>query len=50
LGEVGEVPSPEILAKQPRWSWFLIWTDFVYSHNTPEQIKALYNYPKVIAH
>jgi mannan endo-1,4-beta-mannosidase len=50
LGEVGEVPSPEILAKQPRWSWFLIWTDFVYSHNTSEQIKALYNYPKVIAH
>jgi cellobiose epimerase len=50
LGEIGEVPSPEILARQPRWTWFMIWSDFVDTHNTPQQIGALYEYPAVFAH
>ena len=25
LGEVGTLPSPEILAEQPRWTWFMNW-------------------------
>ncbi len=27
LGEVGKVPSPEILHQQPRWVWFMNWGD-----------------------
>jgi mannan endo-1,4-beta-mannosidase len=27
LGEVGSVPSPEILKSQPRWTWFMQWGD-----------------------
>ena len=50
LGEIGEVPIPEILAKQPMWSWFMIWADWLYSHNTHQQIKDLYNYPTVLTH
>ncbi|HTY11444.1 MAG TPA: glycosyl hydrolase [Bacteroidota bacterium] len=50
LGEVGEVPSPEILDHQPMWTWFMIWANFVDTHNTPEQIRDLYNYPRTIAH
>jgi len=50
LGEIGEVPSPEILDKQPMWSWFMIWADWLYTHNTPQQIKDLYNCPKVMTH
>jgi mannan endo-1,4-beta-mannosidase len=50
LGEVGEVPSPATLVRQPRWVWFMIWGDFVDTHNTPEQIKALYSYPGVLTH
>ncbi len=50
LGEVGEVPTPEILEQQPMWSWFMIWSDFVDTHNTPEQIRNLYNFPKIITH
>jgi len=50
LGEVGEVPTPGILARQPRWTWFMIWGDFVDTHNTPQQIKALYDYPTVLTH
>ncbi len=25
LGEVGAVPTPEILQNQPRWTWFMVW-------------------------
>jgi mannobiose 2-epimerase len=50
LGEVGEVPTPDILARQPMWAWFMIWGNFVDTHNTPEQIKELYNYPKILSH
>ena len=27
LGEVGALPSPEILKAQPRWAWFMNWGD-----------------------
>jgi len=27
LGEVGRVPPPELLEKQPRWAWFMVWDD-----------------------
>jgi mannobiose 2-epimerase len=50
LGEVGEVPNPEILERQPLWSWFMVWADFVDTHNTPEQMKALYSTPRVLTH
>jgi mannobiose 2-epimerase len=50
LGEVGEVPTPAILARQPMWTWFMIWGNFVNSHNTPEQIRNLYSCPRVLGH
>lgn len=27
LGEVGALPTPEILSSQPRWTWFMAWGD-----------------------
>jgi cellobiose epimerase len=50
LGEVGEVPTPEILENQPLWTWFMIWGNFVDTHNTPGQIRNLYNYKKTLTH
>jgi mannan endo-1,4-beta-mannosidase len=50
LGEVGEVPSPVVLTLQPLWTWFMIWGDFVDTHNTPEQIRRLYSYPGTLSH
>ena len=50
LGEIGEVPKPEDLARQPMWAWFMIWGNFVDTHNTPEQIRALYGYPMILTH
>jgi mannan endo-1,4-beta-mannosidase len=50
LGEVGEVPTPEILERQSLWTWFMVWGDFVDTHNTPQQIRDIYNYPKILTH
>jgi mannan endo-1,4-beta-mannosidase len=27
LGEVGQLPTPDILRRQPRWTWFMSWGD-----------------------
>jgi len=48
LGEVGGVPTPETLQDQPMWAWFMIWTDWVDKANTPEKVRALYQYPKTL--
>ncbi len=50
LGEIGQVPSPEILARQPMWSWFMVWGNFVDTHNTPKQIRDLYDYSRTFSH
>jgi mannan endo-1,4-beta-mannosidase len=39
LGEVGRVPAPEVLAKQPLWSWYMVWDDT--STYRPEELAAL---------
>ena len=43
LGEVGTMPTPEILVSQPLWAWFMTWSGFaVSSHNSPAGIRRLY--------
>jgi mannan endo-1,4-beta-mannosidase len=41
LGEVGTVPSAELLASQPRWTYFMVWaewlTDPAYNNNAAVQ-------------
>ena len=51
LGEVGVVPTPEILTQQPRWAWFMTWAGFNSNpdHNTPEHLSALYNDTRVVS-
>ena len=46
LGEVGELPKPEILDAQPDWSWFMVWANWLETHNTPERVKAVYAMPR----
>jgi mannan endo-1,4-beta-mannosidase len=46
LGEVGAAPTPEILAAQPRWTYFMIWSNIVDSSNTPESLKSIYGSPQ----
>jgi mannan endo-1,4-beta-mannosidase len=48
LGEVGELPKPEILDAQPLWSWFMVWANWLETHNTPERVKTIYGYPRTL--
>jgi mannan endo-1,4-beta-mannosidase len=47
LGEVGVIPTPEVLAAQSHWSWFMIWTNFLTRDNTPGEIRRLFESARV---
>jgi mannan endo-1,4-beta-mannosidase len=49
LGEVGKVPTPAVLDRQPRWVWFMMWCDYLEKDNTHEEIRALYQCPRVLS-
>jgi mannan endo-1,4-beta-mannosidase len=42
LGEVGKLPAPAVLDRQPRWAWFMMWCDYLDRENTHEEIRGLY--------
>jgi mannan endo-1,4-beta-mannosidase len=42
LGEVGKMPTPEILSSQPDWIWFMTWVDIVFQGNTRDELHAIY--------
>jgi mannan endo-1,4-beta-mannosidase len=48
LGEVGELPMPEIFKKQPYWSWFMEWNTYFRKMNPQEVLNALFADPGVI--
>jgi mannan endo-1,4-beta-mannosidase len=48
LGEVGTAPTPAILAAQPRWAYFMVWSNIVDSGNTVDGLNAIYHSPQVL--
>ncbi|MDR2495867.1 MAG: glycoside hydrolase family 26 protein [Tannerellaceae bacterium] len=40
LGEVGNVPTPEICAAQPFWSWFMVWGYCIYDFSAMITVPA----------
>lgn len=48
LGEVGAVPSPALLKEQPKWTWFMSWSDIVERGNSIEDLRATYTAPNVL--
>jgi mannan endo-1,4-beta-mannosidase len=48
LGEVGGLPSPEVLQKQPRWAYFMCWSEFIQEHNPLDLVIAVYHAPMVL--
>jgi mannan endo-1,4-beta-mannosidase len=37
LGEVGKLPTAEIISQQPNWVWFMAWSELVLQANTQEE-------------
>ncbi|WP_339727661.1 glycosyl hydrolase [Maribacter stanieri] len=48
LGEVGQLPKPIILESQPKWSWFMVWSNWIETANSPERVNEIYKYEKTI--
>ncbi len=48
LGEVGEIPTQEILQQQPQWSWFMPWGWILFISNKPDFIKDVYHSERVL--
>jgi mannan endo-1,4-beta-mannosidase len=47
LAEVGNPPTSEILAKQPRWSYWMIWAGMV-RNTSKKQYEAFANDPRIL--
>jgi mannan endo-1,4-beta-mannosidase len=50
LGEVGNIPPPEVLAQQPMWTWFMPWFSWEYREDSSrgDVVKAVYALPHVL--
>lgn len=48
LGEVGVMPTPDILETQPLWSWYMTWTNFLTEHNTVDDVRVLMGTDRVM--
>ncbi len=48
LAEVGTLPSPAQLAAQPKWTYFMVWAEYLTNSNSDDAIKATYYDPQVL--
>lgn len=42
LAEVGKLPTPDQLAAQPEWTYFMVWAEYLTNDNSEDAIKATY--------
>jgi beta-mannanase len=48
LGEVGAMPSVDVLANQPRWTYFMMWSGLAETANSPEQLRRIFHAPNLL--
>jgi len=48
LGEVGEIPTSEILEKQPNWTWYMPWANILFWANDESLIKEMMTSEQVL--
>jgi hypothetical protein len=47
LGEVGTMPTLDVMAKQPRWAYFMVWSEME-AANPIDQLQAVYHAPNML--
>ncbi|MDR0793045.1 MAG: glycoside hydrolase family 26 protein [Chitinophagaceae bacterium] len=50
LTEIGELLTETVLKAQPKWSWFLTWSDFIWTANKPQRVKDIYGRQGTLSH
>lgn len=48
LGEVGRLPNTIMLEAQPKWAWFMVWSNWLETANEPREVNAVYQHPKTL--
>ncbi len=48
LAEVGQLPSPAQLSSQPKWTYFMVWAEYLTGSNSDDAIKSTYYDPQVL--
>ncbi|MGD0737396.1 MAG: glycosyl hydrolase [Terracidiphilus sp.] len=48
LAEVGKLPSLKVLDRQPRWTYFMVWSEFISSANPTDQVIAMFHDPRTL--
>lgn len=48
IGECQRLPTAAQLRAQPRWTFFMSWSELTFSNNSPEEIRSLYHDPHII--
>jgi mannan endo-1,4-beta-mannosidase len=48
LAEVGAMPTAEVIAQQPRWAYFMMWSGLAESSNSPELLQTNFHSPTLL--
>jgi len=48
LAEVGTLPAPDVLDRQLRWTYFMVWSEWIHSANPLELANAVYHAPRML--
>jgi len=48
LAEVGAMPSLDVLAQQPRWAYFMMWSGMAEMANPPDKLQAIFHAPNLL--
>jgi mannan endo-1,4-beta-mannosidase len=48
LAEVGAMPTVDVLARQPRWAYFMIWRGLAEEANSLQELQKIFNAPNVL--
>jgi len=48
LAEVGGLPTPEILDQQPRWAYFMCWSEIIRTGNPLDRVISVYHAPRMV--
>ena len=48
LAEVGAMPSLDVLTKQPRWAYFMMWSGLAETANSLDQLQTVFHAPTLL--
>jgi mannan endo-1,4-beta-mannosidase len=48
LAEVGAIPTLEVLASQPRWAYFMMWSGLAEAANTSAELQTMFQAPNLL--